>query len=103
VQLRGHRLARLTDLRGVRVPAGVDHRAGGRDGRVAAERAGQLLGQLEVLGLPEAAAAGDQDVGALDVDVGAALLSALDHLGLVAPVPVLAAAVHHCTRAAAAL
>ncbi len=39
----------------------------------------QLLGELEALGLAEAAAAGDQDVGALDVDVGAALFAAGDH------------------------
>src|SRR4051794_36913283 len=32
VQLRRDRLAGLADLRGVRVPAGVDHRAGGGDG-----------------------------------------------------------------------
>ena len=42
-----------------------------------------VLGQLEALGLAESAAAGDEDVGALDVDVGAALLAALDHRGLV--------------------
>ena len=38
VQLRRDGLARLADLGGVGVPAGVDHRAGGRDG-AAAERA----------------------------------------------------------------
>src|SRR4051794_32856042 len=80
VQLRRDGLARLTDLRGVGVPAGVDHRAGGGDG--AAERVGELLAELEALGLTEAAAAGDQDVGVLDVDVRAALLAALDHLRL---------------------
>ena len=62
---------------GVGVPAGVDHRARGGDG--AAERRGELLAELEALGLAEAAAAGDEDVGVLDVDVGAALLAALDH------------------------
>ena len=64
---------------GVRVPAGVDDRARRGDGAVAAERLGQLLAQLEALGLAEPAAAGDEDVGALDVDVGAALLAAGDH------------------------
>src|SRR5688500_16255519 len=67
VQLRGDGLARLADLRGVGVPARVDHRAGGRDG--AAHRAGELLERLEALGLAEPAAAGDEDVGVLDVDV----------------------------------
>src|SRR5215217_4640523 len=80
VQLRGDGLARLADLGGVGVPARVDHRAGGRHG--AAHRAGQLLEGLEALGLAEPAAAGHQDVGVLDVHVGAALLAALDHGGL---------------------
>ena len=40
---------------------------------------GQVLGQLEALGLAQAATAGDEDVGALDVDVGAALFAARDH------------------------
>ena len=35
--------------------------------------------QLEALGVAEAAAARDEDVGTLDVDVGAALLAARDH------------------------
>src|SRR3954471_9270304 len=79
VELRRDGLARLADLRRVRVPAGVDHRAGGGDGRVAAEGGREVLSELEALGLAEAAAAGHEDVGALDVDVGAALLAALDH------------------------
>src|SRR3712207_775004 len=54
-------------------------------GAVAAKRARQLLELLEALGLAQAAAAGDEDVGALDVHVGAALLAALDHLGLRRP------------------
>ena len=78
-------LAGLADLRRVRVPAGVDHRARRRDGAVAAERLRQVLGQLEALGLAEAATAGDQDVGALDVDVGAALFAAGEHRRLRAP------------------
>ena len=41
-----------------------------------------VLERLEALGLAEPAAAGDEDVGVLDVDVGAALLAALDHRGL---------------------
>ena len=77
VELRRDRLAGLADLGGVRVPAGVDDRARRGDGAVAAERAGERLELLEALGLAEAAAAGDEDVGALDVDVGAALLAAL--------------------------
>ena len=80
VELRRHGLARLADLGGVGVPARVDHRAGRRDG--AAERAGEVLERLEALGLAEPAAAGHEDLGVLDVDVGAALLAALDHLGL---------------------
>ena len=82
VQLRRDGLARLADLGGVGVPAGVDHGARGRHGAVAAERLGQRLDELEALGLAQAAAAGDEHVGALDVDVGAALLAALDHRGL---------------------
>src|SRR3954470_7695458 len=49
VQLRRDRLAGLPDLAGVRVPAGVDHRAGGGDGAVAAERAGEGLQLLEAV------------------------------------------------------
>src|SRR4051794_19880843 len=79
VELRRDGLARLADLGGVRVPARIDDRAGRGDR--AAERAGELLERLEALGLAQAAAAGDQDVGVLDVDVGAALLAALDHPG----------------------
>src|SRR5829696_5927477 len=80
VELGRHRLAGLADLRGVGVPAGIDDRARGGEG--AAERAGELLERLEALGLAEPAAAGDEDLGVLDVDVGAALLAARDHLGL---------------------
>src|SRR4051812_12739669 len=79
VQLRCDRLACLADLRRVGIPAGVDHGARGRDGAVAPERGRELLAQLEALGLAQAAAAGDQDVGALDVDIGAALFAAGDH------------------------
>src|SRR3954447_16435183 len=79
IQLGRHGLARLADLGGVGVPARVDHRAGGRHG--AAHRTGQLLERLEALGLAEPAAAGHEDVGVLDVHVGAALLAALDHRG----------------------
>src|SRR4051795_3036362 len=80
VELRRHRLAGLADLGGVRPPAGVDHRAGGGDG--AAERAREVLERLEALGLAQAAAAGHEDLRVLDVHVGAALLAALEHLGL---------------------
>src|SRR5437588_11233894 len=62
IQLRRDGLARLADLRGVRVPAGVDDRAGRCDRRVAAERARQFLGELEVLGFAETTAAGHEDV-----------------------------------------
>src|SRR5215208_112590 len=77
VELRRHGLARLADLRRVGVPAGVDHRAG--RGHAAAHRPGQRLEQLEALGLAQPAAAGHEHVGVLDVDVGPALLAALDH------------------------
>src|SRR4051795_5491499 len=77
VELGRDRLAGLPDLGRVGVPAGVDHRA--RRGDRAAERARELLELLEALGLAEAATAGHQDVGVLDVDVGAALLAAGDH------------------------
>ena len=49
----------------------------------AAEGTGELLELLEALGVAEAAAAGDEHVGVLDVHVRAALLAALDHRGLV--------------------
>src|SRR4051794_992883 len=78
IELRRDRLAGLADLRGVRPPARVDHRARGRDG--AAERVREVLELLEARGLAQPAAARDEDVGVLDVDVGAALLAALDHL-----------------------
>src|SRR5437016_10779954 len=48
VELRGDRLAGLADLRGVRIPAGIDHGTRGRNG--SAERLGELLAQLEALG-----------------------------------------------------
>ena len=74
VELRRDRLAGLADLRRVREPARVDDRARRGDG--AAERAGELLAEVEVLGLAEPAAAGHEEVGVLDVDVGTALLAA---------------------------
>src|SRR4051794_4430497 len=77
VELRRDGLARLPDLRGVRVPARVDDRAGRRDG--AAERAGQVLERLEALLVAQSAPAGDERLGVLDVHVGPALLAALDH------------------------
>src|SRR3954453_8917792 len=80
VELRRDGLARLADLGGVRVPAGVDHRAGRGDR--ASERVRELPELLKALGLAQAAAPRDEDVGVLDVHVGAALLAALDHLGL---------------------
>src|SRR3954470_6304751 len=56
VQLRRNALARLSDLRRVRVPAGVDDRS--RCGDSTAERLGELFDELEVLRPAEAAAAG---------------------------------------------
>src|SRR5439155_1515460 len=76
------RLPGLPDLRGIGVPARVDDGARGRDCAVAAERLRQVLGELEALRLPEAAAARDEDVGALDVHIGAALFAADEHRGL---------------------
>src|SRR3954451_6146677 len=61
VQLRRDGLARLADLCGVGLPACADHRASG--GHCAAQRVRELLTELEALGLAEAAAAGDEDVG----------------------------------------
>src|SRR5436189_6478819 len=49
VELRRNGLAGLADLGRVGVPAGVDDRPGGGDS--AAERARELLGELEVAGL----------------------------------------------------
>src|SRR3954453_18986128 len=56
VELRRDGPARLAGLGAVGVPAGVDHRAGRRDG--AAERARELLERVKALLLAEAAAAG---------------------------------------------
>ena len=61
VELRRHGHAGLADLHGVRHPAGVDDGARGADGR--AERVGQLLDDREVVGLADAATAGDDDRG----------------------------------------
>src|SRR4051794_12498745 len=83
VQLRRHRLPGLADLGRVGVPAGVDDRAGRGDG--SAHRVGELLAELEALFGSEAATAADEDVGVFDVDVGAALLAALDQLRLARP------------------
>src|SRR5918992_306292 len=83
VELRRDRLAGLADLRRVRVPAGIDDRTGRRDG--APERFGEVLGELEVVLLAQAAPAADEDVGVLDVHVGAALFAALAHARLGRP------------------
>ena len=64
VELRRDGLARLADLRRVRVPARVDD--GARCGNGAAERLRELLDELEVLRAAEAAAAGDDHVRVLD-------------------------------------
>src|SRR3954447_16850403 len=84
VELRCDRLTGLADLRGVGVPARVDDRA--RRGHGAAECAGEVLGELEVLGLAEPASTAHEQVGVLDVHVGAALLAALHELRLGRPV-----------------
>ena len=78
VELRRDRLARLADLRRVRVPAGIDDRARRRDR--AAERGCELLGELEALGRAEAAAAGDDHLGVLDRGPARLLVGLLDHL-----------------------
>src|SRR6185437_5961912 len=57
-------LARLADLRGVRVPAGVDNCA--RSAYRTPERLRELLGQREILRCTEPAAAGDDHVRVLD-------------------------------------
>src|SRR4051812_23369264 len=101
VELRRHRLAGLPDLARVREPAGVDHRPRRGDG--AAEGARQLFELLEALGVAEAAAARDQDLGVLDVDVRAALLAALDHRRLGRPRRELDVDVLHRRRSAVAL
>src|SRR5215218_641694 len=101
VELRRDRLAGLADLSRVGVPTGVDDRTGRRDGT--AERARELLAELEALGLAEATPAGHQQLGVLDVHVGATLLAALDHLGLRRVVLELEVDVDHLGRAATAL
>src|SRR4051812_15720725 len=101
VQLRRNGLAGLADLGRVRVPAGVDDRA--RGGNRPAERLGEVLAELEALGLAEAAATGHEDVGVLDVHVGAALLAALHHRGLRGPLGQLHVDVLDLRRAVARL
>ena len=64
VELRRHGLPRLTDLRRVRVPAGIDDGARGCDG--SAERRRELLEQREGLGRAQSTATGDDDVRVLD-------------------------------------
>src|SRR5215213_8739413 len=98
VQLRRHRLPGLADLGRVGVPAGVDNRAGRGDG--AAHRIGELLAELEALFGAETATAADEDVGVLDVDVGAALLAALNQLRLGRPLGDLDVDVDDLSRAA---
>src|SRR3954447_8114759 len=84
VELRCDRLTGLADLRRVRVPAGVHHRAGRCDG--AAEGTRERLGELlKALGLAQTAATADQQVGVLDVHVGTTLLAARAHLCLGRP------------------
>src|SRR5262249_26610832 len=99
VELRRDRLAGLADLGRVGVPAGVDHGAGG--GNRPAHRLGQLLALLEPLGGTEAAATADEDLGVLDVDIGAALFAAGDHRRLGRPGRELDLHVDHLGGAAA--
>ena len=77
VELRRNRLPGLPDLRGVRVPACVDHRAGRGDG--AAERLGEALAELEALRAPRPAAAGDDDVRLLELRALVRRVRLLDH------------------------
>ena len=79
VELGRHGLARLADLGGVGVPAGVDHRA--RRGHRTAQRPGQRLALLEALGPAQPAPARHEHGGVLDVHVGPAPLPAGDHPG----------------------
>src|SRR5262245_43122951 len=77
VELRRDGLARLPDLRRVRVPAGVDDRARRGDG--SAEGLRELLDELEVLGPAQAAAPRDDHVGVLDRGAFALGVRLLDH------------------------
>ena len=66
VELRRHGLARLPHLRLMMHPAGVDHRpAGAHRG---AQRVGQVLDELEVLGTAHPAATGHHDGGLLEAE-----------------------------------
>src|SRR4051794_30701118 len=78
VELRRNDLARLSDLRAVRVPARVDDGASRADRT--AERTRELLGEREVLGRAEPAAAGDDDVCVLDRRAARRLLLVVDDL-----------------------
>ena len=77
VQLGRDRLARLADLRRVRIPARVHDCT--RGGHRAAERRRQLLDQREVLRAAEPAAAGDDHVGLLDRRAALLGVRLLDH------------------------
>ena len=83
VEVGGNRLTGLPDLSRVRIPTGIDHGAGSRNG--SAHGIGKGLGYREVLLAAEASPATDQDLGVLDVYVLASLLAALDHAGLGGP------------------
>ena len=83
-------------LLGFEIGAGVAARLNGgvtmevtevkaQDGKLVAERPGQRLELVEAVGVAEPAAAGHEDVGVLDVHVGATLLTARAHLGLGRP------------------
>ena len=61
VQLRGHRLAGLTDLELARVVAGIDGGTRGTDR--SAHRVGKLLDDDELVGAADTAATGDHDGG----------------------------------------
>jgi len=65
INIRLDGLAGLADLHGVGHPAGVDCGAAGADG--AAEDIGEILEQVELLFALEAAAAGDDDLGAFQL------------------------------------
>jgi hypothetical protein len=77
VELGRDGLARLADLRRVRIPAGVDDGPRRRDR--AAERLCKVFAQLEVLRFEQAATACDDHFGVLDRRTGRFLVCLLDH------------------------
>src|SRR5262245_31683411 len=101
VEPRRDALPRLADLGGVRIPARVDHGAGGPDR--AAERARERLDERESLGSPEPAAARDDHVRFLDRRALRLLDRLLDELDARRALLELDLELPHLRRAAAAL